>query len=200
VAGEKVADAEAREADAACAGEGGAGADADFGKPSAKDTAGLRPKGDGSLFPPFSAQVQKRRGTEHNVVYVYGNDLGHTCPAVVEGEEQRVITPACALCAVRGGKDGLDLLSSQVAHEPPIDALYGDGKDTGDLGDRFWCGEGGEAEEGPDGGEASISGADGIASLSLEVVEERKDRIRPDIGEGQACRLQSSRAVEEAQQ
>jgi len=145
-------------------------------------------------------QVKNGRGAKLDVAAVDANDLRYAGAAVVEGEEQGVIAPPCAVSPVGRGEDGLDLGSSEIGNEPSIGPLDRNGQDTCDLGDRLWCSEGNEAEEGSDGGQAGVSGTSGIGALLFQVIEKREDSVGADIGENQTSRLQPAVAEESQQQ
>ena len=94
--------------------------------------------------------------------------------------------------AVGRGEQRVDLGFGEVGDQRPVEALGRDRQDARDRGGVLGVAQRGVAEQRVDRGQAGVAGADAVAALVLEVVEERADQRRVEVVEVErrwaACR------------
>ncbi len=66
-------------------------------------------------------------GVEPHLLAPQRGDLRNACAAVVERQQQRVVTPARPGRPVWGGKQRLDLVAAEIPDQPLVTALDGSG-------------------------------------------------------------------------
>ena len=113
--------------------------------------------------------------------------------AGLDGEEQqRVVASPGPGGLVAGGEQRVDLGLGEVGDQRPVEAFGWDRQHPGDALGVFGVGQRGEAEQRVDRGQPGVAGADAVAALVFEVVEEAGDQRRVEVGEvqlrGRACR------------
>ena len=125
---------------------------------------------------------------EHHVLASQSDQLGDPQAGLDRDEQQGVVAPADPAGAVGAGQEGVDFVLGQELHDGALGALGRDGKDACDEGGVLGMAEGGEAEHGVQRGEAGVAGADGVAALGLEVVQEGADELGVEVLELQPGR------------
>src|SRR2546425_5305876 len=121
--------------------------------------------------------------------------------ASLEGEqEQGVVTSTDQGGAVGSGQEGLDLGPVEEGDQGALEALERDGEDALDERGVFGVVEGCEVEEGVDGGETGIAGADGVASNGLEMSQKVADERGVEVVEVEAAWGLPSALVNEGEQ
>lgn len=83
---------------------------------------------------------------------------------------------------VAGGEQRVDLGFGEVGDQRPVEAFGWDRQDPRNAGSVFGVCQGGELEQGVDRGEAGVAGADSVAALAFEVVEEGGDQRGVEVG------------------
>ena len=122
-------------------------------------------------------------------------------PVWIAVKQQRVLVAAPEPGgAVRGAQQRLDLLLIEVGDRGALVALGGDLDHAGDRRHVLGVAEGGVAVERVDRRQPRVAGRDDVAALVLEVVEERADQRRVQVGELQAVGLLAGLLLREAQQ
>jgi hypothetical protein len=94
-----------------------------------------------------------------------------------------VIAPAGPGAAVGCCEEGIDLGVGEPGDGAPVVPFGGDGKDALDRPGVFGVAERGVAEQRVDGSEAPVAGADGVVPVVFEVVQERGDQRRVEVGD-----------------
>jgi hypothetical protein len=95
-----------------------------------------------------------------------------------------MVSAADPCAAVRGRLQGFDFWLRQVGEECALESLLRNGKDSLDDGGAGGLVQGGVAEEGVQSGETRIACASAIASLVLQVIEERTDERNVEVLQG----------------
>jgi hypothetical protein len=111
-----------------------------------------------------------------------------------------VIAPAGPGAAVGCGEERVDLGVGEPGDGSPVVSFGGDGEHALDRGGVFGMAERGVAEQGVDGGEPPVAGADRVVPVDLEVVQERGDQRRVEIGDVHRGRRLARRGGGEADQ
>jgi hypothetical protein len=111
-----------------------------------------------------------------------------------------VVAAAGAGRAVGGAEQGGGLIFGEPGDQGLVGALGGDGQDAGDEGGVLGVAQRRVAERGVDRGEPRVAGADAVAAVFLQVVQERGDGGSVHVGEVEAGRLLSGAAGGECEQ
>jgi hypothetical protein len=95
-----------------------------------------------------------------------------------------MVSAADPCSAVRGRLQGFDFWVRQIGEECALESLLRNGKDSLDDGGAGGLVQGGVAEERVQGSETGIACARAIASLMLQVIEERADERNVEVLQG----------------
>jgi hypothetical protein len=125
-------------------------------------------------------------GPESHVLPPEGSQLGDAQPGLEADEEECVIAASDPSGEVWGAEEGIDLTVLKELHDPTLEALARNGKDTLTEERVGWIGEGDEAEEGMKRREAGIATAGAVTALTLEVIEELAEEGGVEVGEPEA--------------
>src|SRR5258708_2363177 len=87
---------------------------------------------------------------------------------------------------VRGAEQGVDVGGGEKRDECLVEPFGWDGEHSLDEGGVVGVARRGELEQGVDRGEACVAGPHAVTAFGLQVVEERGDQLRVQIGEGDA--------------
>src|SRR5437016_3593276 len=102
--------------------------------------------------------------------------LGDPQAGLDRKHEHGVVAPANPGGTVAGGQEGVDLVVDEVCDEIGLEALRRDGQYPLNACRVLGVVQRGVGEEGMDGGEAVVAGADGVVAVSFEVVQESANK------------------------
>ena len=104
--------------------------------------------------------------------------------AGLDGERQQgAVAAAGSRGGVRGGEQRGGFGLGEVGDELALEPLGRDGSDPLDDGRALEVAQGREAEQCVDRGQPGVAGADAVAALVLQVVEERADQRGAEVGD-----------------
>ena len=115
-------------------------------------------------------------------------ELARTQAGLDRDREQGMVAPPGPGRAVRGGEQCFDLGPGEVADQRAVEAFGRDREHPLDDGGVFGVVEGGVAEQRADSCQPGVSGPHAVAPVELEVVQERTDQRRVQVGDLQARR------------
>ena len=137
---------------------------------------------------------------EDDVAAGEADELGDAQPGLDGEDEHGVIAPAGPGAAVGCGEESVDLGVGEPGDGSPVVSFGGDGEHALDGGGVFGMVQRGVAEQGVDGGEPPVAGADRVVPVDLEVVQEPGDERRVEIGDVERGRRLAGRGGGEADQ
>jgi len=153
----------------------GARVRAEFGDPGAQHgDGGLGERGD-PVLAAFAVAGDVRPGAEVHVVWCEGEQFGDPQPGLGGKQQQGVVAPPRPGARVAGGQQRVDLVLGEVGDHGPVEPFGRDREDPGDAVGVLGMGQRRVAEQGVDRGESGVSGADAVAALVLEVIQEAAD-------------------------
>ena len=142
-----------------------------------------------------------RSGCEVHVFAVQSGQLRGPEPCLDRGEQHRVVAAAGPGRAVGSGEQRVDLVLVEERDCGSVRALRRDRQYPLDVMEVFGVSEGGVSEQRVDRCQAGVAGADAVAALALEVVEERGDQWRVQVADVElAWRVAKTRCGEREQQ
>jgi hypothetical protein len=160
-----------------------------LGQPSSQDRRRCAGQRGAALLATFTAAAHVRScGRKHNVLAAQVAELGDAQAGLEQQQEHGAISPTEPGREIRRGEQSVLLGAGQRGDELALGLLARNREDP--LGDgavgRLLQGD--EAEERMDGGQASVSGANAIAPVRLEMLQERDDERSVEIGHEQSRR------------
>ncbi|HEY5149758.1 MAG TPA: hypothetical protein VIJ23_08035 [Mycobacterium sp.] len=152
-------------------------------KPAAQVAGGALPERDHTFFASLAVKQHRGAPVEQYVSYPQTGDLRNAGAGVVERGEHDGITVTVPGASVGCVQDRGDLCTGQVAQDGPIETLAGDGQHS--LRDREGRGvaDGRVAHKGVDRGQPGIAGADAVAALGFQVIEEVQHERSIQVGQ-----------------
>ena len=154
-----------------------------------------------SFFPPLADTSHVSPGAEMDGVPVETDQFGEAQAGLNREQQQGVVAAAEPRRTIGHAKDCLDFGAGQEANLPLVVALAWDREHTLDEGAVSGLLEGHEVEEGADGGQTQVTRPYPGASFRFEIGQERADKWRVQIAEGQLrWRLAQPRLREREQQ
>ena len=154
-----------------------------FGEPDAQDRDGDLGERRDAVLAAFAAAADVRPGCEVHVAAVQAGQLGGAQPGLDRGQQQRVVASAGPGRAVGSVEQRVDLGSSRKVTSARSAALGRDREHALDVLGVFGVAERGVSEQRVDRRQAGVAGADAVAALVLEVVEERGDQRRVEVAD-----------------
>jgi hypothetical protein len=139
-------------------------------------------------------------GAQVHVVHLQGDQFRGPQAGLECRGEHRVVAAACPGGLVRSGEQRVGLRLAEVGDDRAVEPLGRDGQDP--LDDRRVLGmaERCVAEQGVDGGQAGVAGADAVSPRGSQVVEERADQRGVQVGDPQPRRGAARLLLGEGQQ
>jgi len=92
-----------------------------------------------------------------------------------------VVAPSGPGAGVAGAKQRFDLVVGEVGDQRPVEPFGWDREHSGDAVGVLGVGQRREPEQRVDRGQSGVAGADAVAALLLEVVQERADHRRVQL-------------------
>src|SRR5438552_2542839 len=117
----------------------------------------LRRERSAALLAALAAAAEVSAGREDELVELQGNQLGDAKAGLHGEKQEHVIATTDPRALVRRREQGLDLRAREEGHDVPVEALLRDREDAADQVCVTRLARGCIVEEGPDGGEPSIS-------------------------------------------
>jgi len=148
----------------------------------------VRGKWRASFLSTFSDALHMRAGAEVDGISVEADQLGQAQAGLGRKQQQDMITTSEPCRAMWGGENRFDLGPRQEMHLAFVMTLAWYRQDSLDQGAVSRLLERYEPEEGANGCQAQVARLDAGASLRLEISEERADKRRIEIVEGQGRR------------
>ena len=115
--------------------------------------------------------------------------LGDPQPGLGGEGDHRVVAAAGPGGGVGGGEQRAEFRFGEPGDQGLVESLGRDGQDPGDRLGVLGMLQGGVGEHGVDRGEPGVAGARAVAADLLEVVQERADQRRVEVGEVELARL-----------
>ena len=139
-------------------------------------------------------------GAQVHVVHRQGDQFRGPQAGLDRRGEQRVVAAAGPGGLVGSGEQRVGLRLAEVGDDRAVEPLGRDGQDP--LDDRRVLGmaERGIAEQGVDGGQAGVAGADAVAPNRFQVVQERADQRGIQVGDPEPRRGAARLLLGEGQQ
>ncbi len=159
-----------------------------FGEPGPQGGDRARAQRRDPVFAAFAVAGDVGAAAEVDIPAGQGGELGGPQPGLDREQHPGVVTAAGPGCPVWGGKQGLGLGGGKERDDRLVSPLGRDRQDTFDVSGVLGVAQGGEAEQGVDRGQSGVAAADGVAPLALDVVEERADHWRVQVGEVEPAR------------
>ena len=166
-----------------------------FGEPDLEDRGGGRGQRRDPVLPSFSGAADVWSGGELNVAASQAGEFGDAQPGLDGQDEQCVVASAGPGAAVGSVEQRLDLVLVEERDDRAVGPLERDREHAGDVLGVFGVAVLGVAEQRVDRRESHVAGADAVAALGLEVVEERGDQRRVELGDVELGWLASEPAL-----
>jgi hypothetical protein len=140
------------------------------------------------LFPALAQAADVRAGAQVNVSDDQAGELGGAQPGLAGQYQQCLVSPSGPGRQVGGGQQRGELVFGEVGDQRLVIPLGRDRQDPLDVGGVLGVAHRGVAEQGVDRGEPGVAGPDAVAALVFQVVQERADRLRVQVGDVQPGR------------
>ena len=127
-------------------------------------------------FRPFPWQLTCAPAAEMDIGAAKADQFGRPQAGLGGKTEQCVVAPPGPGRPIGRGEQGVDFRLGQEGHEPSVEALWRNGKNTLDQSGMLWMPKRRVSEQRADRGKPSIAGAHAIFPLMLQVVEEGADQ------------------------
>ena len=159
------------------------GVSSTLGEPSPQDCDGLFGQRRDPLLSALPQAADVRAGAEVNVAAFEGGELGCAQPGLDGEQEHRVIAPTSPGVAIGRGEQRLDFGFGEERDQRFLEPLGRDREHAADRFGVFGVFERCVVEQRADRGEPGVAGADAVAAVVLEVIEERADQRRVEIAD-----------------
>ena len=120
-------------------------------------------------------------GSQVKVLALQSDEFGDPQSGFDGDKEQGMVAPADPAGTVGAGQQCLDLLFGQKLDHGTVGVLGWDGQDSLDQSGVIRVVQRRETEQRVDGGEAGVSGANGVGPLGLQVVQEGADECSVEV-------------------
>ena len=154
-----------------------------FGEPHAQDGGGHSGEWRDALFSAFPVAGDVAAPARLNVADVERCDLGGAQPGLDREHQQGVVASAGPGRAVRCGEQRIDLCFVEERDERSVGAFGWDREHALDVVGVLGVAQGGVSVERVDRRQPRVAGPGAVARVGLEVIEERGDRGRVEIGD-----------------
>jgi hypothetical protein len=144
--------------------------------------------GGDALFSSLSQAADVRACSQVDVADSEAGELGGAQPGLAGEHQQGLVAAAGPRIQVGGGQHCRDLVLGEVSDQGLVVAFGRDRQDPCDVGGVLGVTECGVAEQGVDRGEPGVAGPDAVAAAGFQVVQERADRLRVQVGDVQPGR------------
>jgi hypothetical protein len=111
-----------------------------------------------------------------------------------------LVTPSLPAFRVRRAQQRVDFLTAQESDDPLVEPLGWDVQNAGDEQGVLGVAERGEGEQGADRGQADVAGSHAVATLVLQMVQERRDHVRGQVVPVQLLRGLAAALLDEGEQ
>ena len=118
-------------------------------------------------------------------------DLLHPCPGVVEEQEQGAVSEGEAARPGQVPEQGLDLVALEEVRLGGCRPLHGDGRDLLADAEHLRLPAGDVVEQGVQGRQALVAGADVVGAVILQVAEEAEDPLEAQVLDAELGDLRS---------
>ena len=160
-----------------------------LGEPDAQHSGGGAGQWRDPLFASFAFTGDVRGATGLEVGDVEGGELGGAQPGLGSEQEQRVVAAPGPGGAVGRGEQHGDLLWLEEGDDRSVGAFGRDREHPLDVVGVLGVTQRQVAKQRVDRGQASVAGAGTVATVGLEVIQERGDRAGVQVGDIQLRRL-----------
>lgn len=151
--------------------------------PLAQHGNGLRCQRRTAFLAAFSETAYMSTGSEMYILTAQLRQFRDSQCGLHSEQQQGVIATTDPTLTVGLGEKNSDLIERQECDESAVEAFMRDGQDALNLITVLDLAQRGKAEEGVDGAQAGVPGADAIASLLFQVFEKSTDQRRIEIQE-----------------
>jgi hypothetical protein len=165
-----------------------AGLPAAFGEPGFQDPDGGGQERRVAFLPAFSRAVDVRPGLDPDVSAGQAGELGDPQPGLDGEREHGVVAPAGPGFLVAGSQERVGLVRGEVGDVGAVAALARDGQDPLDQRPVLGMAQGRIGEEGADRREPGVAGPGAVPAAVLQVLQERGDRRRVEVGQAERAR------------
>ena len=167
-------------------------------RPAGRDRAGGQRRD--PVFAAFAVAGDVGTGAEVDIAAGQGGQLGGPQPGLDGEQDPGVVAAPGAGGPVGGGEQGFSFGAGEEGDDRLVAAFGRDRQHPGDVGGVLGMAQRREAEQGVDRGQPGVAAADGVAALMFEVVEERADHRRVQVGDVEAAWRGSGALGGEAEQ
>ncbi len=171
-----------------------------FGKPPAQGGGGAGGQRGDPVFAALAVAGGVGAGAEVDVAAGQGGEFGGPQPGLDGEGDPGVVTPPGAGGPVGGGQQRLGFGVGEEGDDRLVGPLGRDGQDAFDVGGVLGVAQRRVGEQGVDRGQPGVACGDAVAALVLEVVEERGDHRRVELGELELRWLGAGLLLSEPQQ
>ena len=154
-----------------------------FGGPDPQHRDGAGGERGDAVLAALAVAADVRAGTEVHISAGQRGQLGGPQPGLGGQQDQGVVTATGPGAAVRAGQQGVEFGLGEVGDQGPVGSFRRYRQDPVDVVGVFGVAQRGEPEQGVDRGEAGVAGAGAVAAVVFEVVEERRDQRRVEVGD-----------------
>ena len=151
-------------------------------------------------FASLADGVDVGAGAERDVLAVQGDQFGDPQAGLDRQREHRVIAPAGPGGLVAGCQERVDFGVGEVGQKVPLRPFGGDREHAGDRVGVFGVVQREVGEQRVDRREPVVAGLGRVAAICLEVIQERGDQRRVEIGDVQRAWRSAGLVGREAQQ
>ena len=137
---------------------------------------------------PLPRQLTCAPAAQVDVADREAGELGGAQPGLAGQHQQGLVAAAGPGGQVGGGQQGRDLVFGEVGDQGLVVALGRDRQDPLDVGGVLGVAQRRVLEQGVDRGQPGVAGPDAVAAVVLQVVQERPDRLRVQVGDVQPGR------------
>ena len=148
-----------------------------FAQPDLQDRFGFSGQGDGSVFAALALAPDAGAGSQGEIAAVESGELGDPQPGLDREQQQRPVASPFPACKVRGGDQRVGLLGGKKRHDRLVVPLGGDRQHLLDQRGVLGVAQRRVGEQRPDRGQPQVAGPGAVATLGLEMVQERADRF-----------------------
>ena len=154
-----------------------------FGQPDLDGGDGDRDQRRNPVLASLADAVDVGAGAELDVAAIEPDQLGGSQPGLGGEHDQRVVAAAGPSGALRRGEQRIEFVFGEECDDRFVGALGWDREHPGDQGGVFGVAQAGVVVERVDRCQPGVAGADGVVAVVLEMVEERDDQRRVEIGD-----------------
>lgn len=169
-------------------------------EPVPENSTGMWPQGNDPLFATFTLELQERTITKVNLMSLQTRDLRDACAAVVQRQQQGVVTPPFLGFAIRRGQECVNFFASQVSDELLLRTSHGNSQYACDQRYAVRVAQCHKAEERANGRQSKITRARRVATLLLQVVQKRQNCGCIDVANLQRRGFDASAILDELKQ